>query len=68
MFSPWSGDEHVVWIILELIFATFSTLNSDSVKVYIQGATPYTISYRSLCNFANLCLWFGVNPAVNFAA
>ena len=40
---------------------------------YLVGATPYTTSCLSLCNFAHLffhglkiCMWFGFNPAVNF--
>ena len=40
---------------------------------YLVSATPYTISYLSLCNFAHLffhglkmCMWFEFNPGVNF--
>ena len=51
-------------IILELIFVTFSTLSFSDLRLYESGylvsATPYIISYLSLCNFEKQVshMWF----------
>ena len=65
MFSPWSEDVHVFWIyiILVLIFVTFSTLRhfltSDSMKVYRQWVPcERNSSYNFKTIFLKLCTCF----------
>ena len=82
MFSPRSGDVHIIWIIIiqDLIFVTFSTLwtLSFSERRFYENleSCGRNSSYNFIavlmklctcfCHGLEMCVWFGYNPWINF--
>ena len=62
-YIPWINFCHFFHFVNFVIFWP-QILWKSRDSGYLVSATPHTILYRSLWNFA--CIWFGYNPWINF--
>ena len=70
-YNPWINFCHFFHFVNFVIFWP-PILWKSSDSGYLVSATPHTILYQSLWNFARfchcleICIWFGYNPWINF--